>query len=123
MPYNPAIIANYGLGFSHFARRYSGNSRIPVPVPKKFGRETEMSCWFLFLSVLRCFTSRGLLLQHALEITDYSAEFPHSDIFGSKLARQLPETFRRHAASFIALRSLGIHHTPFRLPRGSLKTT
>ncbi len=49
--------------------------------------------------------------------------FPHSDISGSRLARQLPGTFRRQAASFIALRSLGIHHTPFRLPRGSLKTT
>jgi hypothetical protein len=36
--------------------------------------------------------------------------FPHSDIFGSKVARHLPEAYRRHAASFIASSSLGIHH-------------
>ena len=38
--------------------------------------------------------------------------FPHSDIPGSKVARHLPEAFRRHATSFIALISLGIHHPP-----------
>jgi len=32
-----------------------------------------------------------------------SAErFPHSEISGSKVAWHLPETYRRHAASFIA---------------------
>ncbi len=67
-PYNPASIARDGLGFSPFARRYSGNTRIPVPRPTCIGRETEMSCWFLFLSVLRCFTSRGELLQHPLKM-------------------------------------------------------
>jgi hypothetical protein len=39
-------------------------------------------------------------------------EFPHSDISGSKVAWHLPEAYRRHAASFIAFQSLGIHHTP-----------
>ena len=42
----------------------------------------------------------------------YSVGFPHSDIFGSKVARHLPEAYRRHAASFIAFSSQGIHHTP-----------
>ena len=37
--------------------------------------------------------------------------FPHSDISGSKVARHLPEAYRRHAASFIASSSQGIHHT------------
>ena len=37
--------------------------------------------------------------------------FPHSDINGSKLARQLPVAYRSHATSFIALWSQGIHHT------------
>ena len=38
--------------------------------------------------------------------------FPHSDIAGSKVARHLPDAYRRHATSFIAFQSLGIHHTP-----------
>jgi len=42
-----------------------------------------------------------------------STGFPHSDIPGSTVARHLPEAYRRHATSFIAFRSLGIHHTPF----------
>jgi hypothetical protein len=37
---------------------------------------------------------------------------PHSDISGSKLAKQLPEAYRRYAASFIAFFSQGIHRTP-----------
>ena len=41
------------------------------------------------------------------------SEFPHSEIFGSKVARHLPEAFRRQAASFIALWSQGIHHMRF----------
>ena len=45
----------------------------------------------------------------------YSIEFPHSEISGSKLARQLPEAYRSHATSFIASTSQGIHHTPLGL--------
>ena len=37
---------------------------------------------------------------------------PHSDIAGSKLARQLPDAYRSHATSFIAFLCQGIHHTP-----------
>ncbi len=36
--------------------------------------------------------------------------FPHSEISGSKLDNQLPEAYRRLSASFIAFKSLGIHH-------------
>lgn len=49
--------------------------------------------------------------------------FPHSEIFGSKVARHLPEAYRRHAASFIA--SLEPRHPPYalRFPLGNLITT
>ena len=42
--YNPRTARCSGLGYSHFARHYSGNH-----------------CCFLFLPVLRCFSSRGWL--------------------------------------------------------------
>ena len=35
--------------------------------------------------------------------------FPHSEIFGSKVARHLPEAYRSYATSFIASQSQGIH--------------
>lgn len=38
--------------------------------------------------------------------------FPHSDITGSKVASHLPDAYRRHATSFIASKSQGIHHAP-----------
>ncbi len=43
-------------------------------------------------------------------------EFPHSEISGSKVARHLPEAYRSHATSFIAISSQGIHHTPLNFP-------
>ena len=69
MSYNPAI--NCGLGSSRFARRYSGN---------RF--------FFLFLRVLRCFSSPGL---PSLRITTDVAGFPHSEISGSMLTYSSPE--------------------------------
>ena len=42
----------------------------------------------------------------------YALGFPHSDIAGSKVARHLPDAYRRHATSFIASQNQGIHHTP-----------
>ena len=36
--------------------------------------------------------------------------FPHLEIFGSKVARHLPEAYRSQTASFIASSSQGIHH-------------
>src|SRR3989344_4971801 len=49
--------------------------------------------------------------------------FPHSEISGSQVARHLPETYRSHATSFIAILSQGIHHTLLNFPLGNLKTT
>jgi hypothetical protein len=37
------------------------------------------------------------------------ARFPHSEIFGSKLAWQLPEAYRSHTTSFIGFRRQIIH--------------
>ena len=39
--------------------------------------------------------------------------FPHSDIFGSKVARHLPEAYRRQATSFITF--LESRHPPYAL--------
>jgi hypothetical protein len=72
---------------------------------------------FLFLRLLRCFTSPGLLMQLTLHIiTIYVIGFSHSEISGSKLASQLPEAFRRHATSFLASISQGIHHSLITYP-------
>ena len=62
-----------GLGSSHFARHYLGNRIL-----------------FLFLWVLRCFTSPGSLpILGWLDIT--LAGFPHSGISGSKLYSSSPK--------------------------------
>ena len=52
--------------------------------------------WFLFLELLRCFSSPGSLL-HLMysDENTLSGGFPHSDVSGSKLICQLPEAFRR----------------------------
>ena len=42
-----------------------------------------------------------------------SVGFPHSDIYGSKVAWHLPEAYRCHAASFIAF--LKPRHPPYAL--------
>src|SRR3954470_11500998 len=67
-------------GWSHFARHYSGTLG-----------------WFLFLRLLRCFSSpRSLHVTYGFSHGYLKrGGFPHSDIFGSKLVCQLPEAFRR----------------------------
>ena len=75
--YNPKRQASW-FGLFRFARRYSGN-RI---------------C-FLFLRVLRCFSSRVcLLILYVFKYGYYSitsSGFPHSEISGSKLAYSSPK--------------------------------
>ena len=88
-----------GLGCSPFARRYSGNR-----------------VFFLFLEVLRCFSSLGSRLatygfsDGRLGITP--AGFPHSGILGSKPACGSP---RLIAASHALRRFLAPRHPPFAL--------
>ena len=88
-----------GLGSSPFARRYSGNR-----------------CFFLFLRLLRCFSSPGCLLMsygftHGfLHIT--AEGFPHSDICGSTVVCTSPQLF---AACHVLLRLLLPRHPPYAL--------
>src|SRR3989344_3012538 len=69
---------------------------------------------FLFLQLLECFTSLGMLSDHLCAgMTEvYSDGFPHSEIPGSRVATHLPEAYRRYATSFIAVLCLGIHREP-----------
>ena len=105
-PRNPAKPKLCGLGFSPFARRYSGNH-----------------CCFLFLRVLRCFSSPGLppyaygFSVRYCPIT--SSGFPHSEIPGSQPAYGSPRhigvcpVLHRHLAPRhppCALRSLTLRY-------------
>ncbi len=91
----------YGLGCSRFARRYSGNI-------------VTTSHFFLFLSVLRCFTSRGALRSFlwwsVIEVC--SIGFPHSEISGSKVRDTSP---KRIAASRVFHRHVEPRHPPYAL--------
>lgn len=123
LPYNPAHVNTYGLGCDRFARRYSGHRKnlllerngakhhAQVSRCKASAQKENSVYCFLFLQVLRCFTSLGTPPTYIGYSTE-SSEFPHSDTSGSKVAWHLAEVYRSHATSFIALLSLGIHHTP-----------
>ena len=84
------------MGSSRFARRYSGN-RI----------------FFLFLQVLRCFSSLGLSLTRYEFTRKYYAikrsGFPHSEIPGSKLTYSSP---RHIGVSAVLHRLLVPRHPP-----------
>ena len=87
---------NYGLGFSPFARHYSGNLY-----------------WFLFLRVLRCFSS-----PRSLKLRLQRNGLPHSDICGSMIICISPQLF----AAYHVLRSLWEpRHPPCALICFSLK--
>ena len=65
----------YGLGYFHFARRYFGNR-----------------CFFLFLLLLRCFSSEGLLTLRCDRPSAYQvAPFGYLRI---KSRLQIPAAFR-----------------------------
>ena len=78
---------------------------VPFSLAATWGISRHTSHCFIFLSVLRCFTSRGAhndyLRVKVIEV--YSIGFPHSDISGSKVVRHLPEAYRSHTTSFIAM--------------------
>ena len=91
---------HHGLGSSGFARRYSRNR-----------------VFFLFLRLLRCFSSPGSL--HTLWIGVWmtevcSAGFPHSDIHGSRDICSSPWLF---AAYHVFLRLSVPRHPPCALLR------
>ena len=89
----------HGLGSSPFARRYSGNRG-----------------FFLFLGVLRCFSSPSfpsISYGFTYGYAGFSLRgFPHSDIHGSKPACGSPWLF----AAYHVLRRLPVpRHSPFAL--------
>ena len=85
------------------------------PLLRKY---SPTGAFFLFLQVLRCFTSLGELRRLKRSVTWIChAGFPHSDISGSSVTRHLPEAYRRRVTSFIASQSRGIHHTPLQRSR------
>ena len=95
----PRRTRSFGLASFPFARRYLGNR-----------------CFFLFLRVLRCFSSpRFLLITYVfsygyLRIT--TGEFPHSDICGSSDICSSPQLF----AACHVLRRLPVpRHPPYAL--------
>ena len=74
-------------------------------------KENTTYC-FLFLRVLRCFTSPGTLPSYEGSLLEAEG-FPHSDILGSQVVWHLTETYRSQTTSFIASKSQGIRRTPF----------
>ena len=97
---NPMCITTHGLGSSYFARHYSRNRFL-----------------FLFLWVLRCFSSPRSPLTHyfthvqILELFS-SSEFPHSDISGLMDICSYPKLF---AAYHVLLRLLVPSYSPYAL--------
>ena len=96
----PYRITTTGLGSSSFARHYSRNR-----------------VFFLFLWVLRCFSSPRSLPIHYFThvwITRFFSlvEFPHSDICGSLDICSSPQLF---AAYRVLLRLLVPRHSPYAL--------
>ena len=98
---NPKGITTSGLASSHFARRYFGNL-----------------FWFLFLRLLRCFSSAGLpTIYYFIHIwlSEYCSDgFPHSDICGSMDICSSPQLF---AACHVLLRLLMPRHSSYALLR------
>ena len=89
----------FGLACGHFARRYFGHR-----------------VFFLFLPLLRCFSSRRIpsygYFIHRMMIEGYSIGFPHSDIRGSVAVCASPRLF----AAFYVLHRLPVpRHSPFAL--------
>ena len=96
---NPECITTLGLASSHFARRYFGNL-----------------FWFLFLRLLRCFSSAGFphytyFIQY--NVPEYcSGGFLHSEIHGSTDICSSPWLI---AACHVLLRLLMPRHSSYAL--------
>ena len=93
--YNPGSARRPGLGFSLFARHYLGNHYC-----------------FLFLPLLRCFSSRGwlpALLRDNIPSVYWVVPFGNLRISRSCAS---PRSLSQLTTSFIASQTLGIHHAP-----------
>ena len=96
---NPEPPKRFGLACYHFARRYFGNR-----------------VFFLFLSLLRCFSSRRLppydyFIHHTVTGL-FPAGFPHSDI---PVSMTVCVSTRLFAAFYVLHRLLAPRHPPFAL--------
>ena len=98
---NPESITTLGLASFPFARRYLGNR-----------------CFFLFLRLLRCFSSAGFPLHDYVFIIQWlcmtTAGFPHSEICGSMDICSFPQLI---AAYHVLHRHLMPRHSPCALIR------
>ena len=90
LSYNPTHVNTYGLGCTRFARRYSGYRKNLLPEhngisPKTYSvvqKESSLYC-FLFLQVLRCFTSLGTLPHtRVLDGIEWVSPFRHFRVEG-----------------------------------------
>src|SRR5699024_4965941 len=95
----PTTPACAGLGSSRFARRYSGN---------RF--------FFLFLRVMRCFSSPGLPPRQL----SIHCPATHNHVLGSPIRKSsvqrlltAPRSISVLVPSFIGSQCLGIHRAPF----------
>ena len=93
--YNPTAARRHGLGYSRFARHYSGNHY-----------------YFLFLSLLRCFSSGGWLPDlHQDDTSSMYQVVPFGNLRIYRLCAA-PRSLSQLTTSFIASQTQGIHHTP-----------
>ena len=92
--YNPEKARLLGLGSSPFARHYLGNHFV----------------YFLFLRLLRCFSSAGWLLFRDNTPSAYWV-VPFGDP-GMLYSCAVPPGLSQLTTSFFASQSLGIHHAP-----------
>ena len=91
----PARRNALGLGSSPFARHYLGNH-----------------CYFLFLRVLRCFSSPRSLTTFVVRLSFRQPGCPIRKFTNQRLFAP-PRDLSQLITSFIACKSLGIHRTPF----------
>ena len=91
--YNPPPARRGSLGFSLFARHYSGNHY-----------------YFLFLLLLRCFSSEGWLSLRS-DTPSVCRVVPFGNLRIYRLCAA-PRSLSQLTTSFIVSQSQGIHHTP-----------
>ncbi len=90
--------------------------RLVWPVPRSLAATNRIIIYFIFLLVLRCFSSQGSrLTTYVFSCGQYEinrTRFPHSDITGSKLTSSSPMLF---AGSHVLLRLHFPRHSPYAL--------
>ena len=116
-PYNPDHVNMVGLGCSRFARRYLGNRKCLLPDlngdPQRGPidqKENTLIC-FLFLQVLRCFTSLG-----ALRLSSVSCGTRGVSPFGHFRVKDCLASYRNLSQPYHVLhRFLKPRHPPYTL--------